>query len=58
MATKNGWNNKFTISGILNLDNGIIAIEREDGNPVILADEIDKLNGKDVVITITCEEPT
>lgn len=56
MATKNGWNNKFTISGVLNLDDGIITIEREDGEPVILADGIDRLNGKDVVITVSCEE--
>jgi hypothetical protein len=56
MATKNGWNNEFTISGILNLDNGIIVIEREDGESVILADKIDRLNGKDVVIMISCEE--
>lgn len=58
MTTKNGWNNKFTISGILNLDNGIITIECEDGEPVILADGIDRLNGKDVVVTVSCEEPT
>lgn len=56
MATKDGWNNKFTISGVLNLDDGIIAIEREDGDPVILADGINRLNGKDVVITVSCEE--
>ena len=56
MAAKNGWNNKFTISGVLNLDNDIITIEREDGEPVILADEINRLNGKDVVITVSCEE--
>lgn len=56
MATKNGWNSKFTISGILNLDKGIIAIEREDGETVILADGIDRLNGKDVVVTVSCEE--
>lgn len=56
MATKDGWNNKFTISGVLNLDDGIIAIEREDGESVILADEIDRLNGEDVVITVSCEE--
>jgi hypothetical protein len=57
MATKDGWNNKFTISGILNLDDGIIAIEREDGEPVVLADSIDRLNGKDVIIMVACEEP-
>lgn len=56
MATKDGWNNKFTISGILNLDDGIITIEREDGEPVILADSIDRLNGKDVVVMVSCEE--
>ena len=58
MATKDGWNNKFTISGVLNLDDGIIAIERGDDEPVVLADSIDRLNGKDVIITVTCEEPT
>lgn len=56
MATKNRWNNKFTISGILNLDDGIITIEREDGEPVILADSIDRLNGKDIVVMVSCEE--
>lgn len=56
MATKDGWNNKFTISGILNLDDGIITIEREDGEPVILADSIDRLNGKDVVVMVSCDE--
>lgn len=56
MAIKNGWNNKFTISGVLNLDDGNIVVEREDGEPVILADGIDRLNGKDVVITVSCEE--
>lgn len=58
MATKDGWNNKFTISGVLNLDDGVIAIERGDDEPVVLADSIDRLNGKDVIITVTCEEPT
>ena len=58
MATKDCWNNKFTISGVLNLDDGIIAIERGDDEPVVLADSIDRLNGKDVIITVTCEEPT
>ena len=58
MATKDGWNNKFTISGVLNLDDGIIAIERGDDEPVVLADSIDRLNGKDVIITVVCEEPT
>jgi hypothetical protein len=58
MATKDGWNNKFTISGVLNLDDGIIAIERGDDEPVVLADSIVRLNGKDVIITVTCEEPT
>ena len=46
MATKDGWNNKFTISGVLNLDDGIIAIERGNDEPVVLADSIDRLNGR------------
>ena len=56
MATKDGWNNKFTISGVLNLDDGIIAIERGDDEPVVLADSIDRLNGKDVVVMVSYEE--
>lgn len=58
MATKDGWSNKFTISGVLNLDDGIIAIERGDDEPVILADSVERLNGKDVTIVVSCEEPT
>ena len=58
MATKDGWNNKFTISGVLNLDDDIIAIERGDDEPIILADSIERLNGKDVTIVVSCEEPT
>ena len=58
MATKDGWNNKFTISGVLNLDDGIIAVERGDDEPVILADSIERLNGKDVTIVVSCEEST
>ena len=58
MATKDGWNNKFTISGVLNLDDGIIAVERGDDEPVKLADSIERLNGKDVTIMVSCEEPT
>lgn len=56
MATKNGWNNKFTISGVLNLDDGNIVVEREDGEPVSLLDAIDRINGENVVITVSCEE--
>lgn len=57
MANKDGWNNKFTISGILNLDDGIITIERGDDEPIVLSDSIDRLNGKDVTIVVGCEEP-
>ena len=57
MATKDGWNNKFTISGVLDLDNGYIAIERGDDESVMLADSIERLNGKDVTIVVSCEEP-
>ena len=57
MATKDGWNNKFTISGVLNLDDGIIVVERGDDEPVILANSIERLNGKDVTIVVSCEEP-
>lgn len=56
MATKDGWNNKFTISGILNLDDGIVTIERGEEESVVLADSIDRLDGKDVTITVSCEE--
>lgn len=57
MASKDGWNNKFTISGVLDLDNGYIAIERGDDESVMLADSIERLNGKDVTIVVSCEEP-
>ena len=57
MASKDGWNNKFTISGVLDLDNVYIAIERGDDESVMLADSIERLNGKDVTIVVSCEEP-
>lgn len=58
MATKDGWNNKYTMTGVLNLDDGFIKIEREDDEPpVIIADDIACCDGKVVTISIICDEP-
>lgn len=58
MAKKDGWASTYCITGVLNLDDGFIKIEREDDEPpVIIADDIDRLDGKVVTITVACDEP-
>ena len=58
MAKKDGWSSTYTMTGLLNLENGFISIEREDDEPqVVIADDIDRFEGKTVTITVVCEEP-
>ena len=58
MAKKDGWVSTYCITGVLNLEDGFIKIEREDNEPpIIIADDINRLDGKVVTITVACDEP-
>ena len=58
MAKKDGWLSTYTMTGILNLEDGFIKIENADDEPpIIIADDIERLDGKMVTITVTCDEP-
>ncbi len=58
MAKKDGWSSTYTMTGLLDLENGFIKIEREDDEPlVVIADDIERFEGKTVTITVVCEEP-
>lgn len=57
MAKKDGWLSTYTLTGILNLDDGFIKVECGDDEPPIdIADDIERLDGKVVTITVTCNE--
>lgn len=58
MAKKDGWLSTYTMTGLLDLENGFIRIEREDDEPTIMvAEDIERFDGKTVTITVICEEP-